>query len=395
MGSNNLSIFNSDMNRFLWRLCAFLGPLFVLVSVPLAVMLLSREVFAPDALAQWHSKAGPDAVYGPGYTNPDKRYKLVSAILHDTPVMSLGTSRVMQFRSSFFRGGEETFYNAGGIISRVTHLTRTLAHLPEGKRVRYLIVGLDQWSYNDNWNGSADDPGVELEYKNAVDSLGNIRNGIRAWPDFFRGKISLSKLAAPSEDLGVNGRLRGNGFRRDGSYVYADILRDPRMSADFEFRDTLSRIRAGRDRFETGTVVSERALRETTHFLEAARARHFEVIGFLPPFAPSIERQLAASVGHSYLRSLPAKLRAVFEAAGVAFHDFTDCTRLGCEDAEFIDGFHGGDTVYARMTVEMARSTPWLSEIVAPTLGEQIERASGLRSFSRAKDVRENVDGVR
>lgn len=368
------------MRRFWLKLAVFLGPFAALFSVPLITMSSSREILPVGQIARSHAaSADANVVYGPAYTNPDKRYKLQSLLIHDVPVVAIGTSRVMQFRSIFFEGGEHTFYNAGAIVSRVTHIRRLLSLLGHGQ-TRYLIVGLDQWSYNDNWEGAADDPGVEAEYLTETDALANLRFGVQAWPDLVRGKIQLGKFLRARPDFGVYALAKGNGFRRDGSYLYADILRDPRVGPDFEFRDTFSRIDQTRNRFESGSVVSERAIEETTRMLQACREHGFTPIAFLPPFAPSVRAKLQSSAKHAYLRDVPGLVRQAVEAAGVPFFDFTECGGDGCTDAEFIDGTHGGDVIYGRILAAMAERVPWLAERLTAHLSERIEAARGART---------------
>jgi hypothetical protein len=366
------------MKRFWHKLLAFATPLLALYSVPLITMGFSREILPVDKLARTHAATSDaNVVYGPAYTNPDKRYKLESMRLHNAPVVAVGTSRVMQFRSTFFDGGEHTFYNAGGLVSRIWHVRRVLAHLPPA-RTRFVILGLDQWSYNDNWEGAFDDPGVDAEYTAETDALANLRFGLQAWPDLVEGKISLRRLAfSTSSDLGVYARMKGNGFRRDGSYYYADQLRDPTAGADYEFRDTLARVRNERQRFQAGTTVSAQALEETRRLLDACRVRGLEVIAFLPPFSPTVSDVLRASPKHAYLQEVPARVREVVTAAGFPFFDFTDCREQGCVDAEFIDGMHGGDTLYARLLLEMASGVPWLAEHIDTNLAARAERARG------------------
>ena len=268
-------------------------------------------------------------------------------------------------------------HRPGGLVSRLHHLRRALAHLPRGSRSHYLIIGFDQWSYNDNWEGAGDDASVEAEYADGSDALGNLRYGMRAWPEYLRGRLPLGELLGRSPSFGVNARLRGNGFRHDGSYLYADILRDPASAEDYLFRNTLARVRERRQRFASGAVVSARALEETRAFLEQARGRGVEVVGFLPPFAPTVRARLVDSGVHQYLDVLPASLRQVFDRASVPLFDFTSCEPVGCTDAEFIDGFHGGETVYARLLLEMARTVPWIEARLAAELRDRLVRAAG------------------
>lgn len=98
---------------------------------------------------------------------------------------------------------------------------------------------------------------------------------------------------------------------------------------------------------------------------------------FPPPFAPTVVAALRESGSHSYLDALPARLRDLFENEKVPFFDLTTCEALGCSDAEFIDGFHGGETVYARLTLEMGRSVPWVQAKLSPSLPGRLELGVG------------------
>ena len=367
----------SDLQpRFWYKMLAFVGPCLAIASVPVITMALSREVLSGSAIAKMHLTS-PGAVYGPAYTNPDKRYKLESVILHRAPIVALGSSRIMQLRASFFQSGERVFYNAGGIASRLWNFRRALKLIPTTAKPTTAIIALDQWSYNDNWSWAVDDPSVESEYSTDADALANLRAGFQAWPDVVSGKLKLSALCRADGDIGVFAITKGNGFRHDGSYYYADLIAHPSTGSDFQFSDTLARIRDGRQRYEYGAVVSDAALAETVQIARAYRDSGIEPVFVLPPFPPTVLAALRNSKHHEYLTRLGQSLREVLAADSVPLFDFTDCAPVGCTDAEFVDGSHGGEALYARMLLAVAGELPSLRSQVAASLSDRAARSIG------------------
>jgi hypothetical protein len=319
---------------------------------------------SPDEVARWHESASLGALYGPGYVNPDKRYKLASLQLRDAEFCSVGSSRVMQIRSDFFRGGERAFYGAGGIASQVSHLTPVLGRIA-GSRVKHVIVGLDPWWFNPSNPVTTVDPAVEAEYSDAWDRLGALQGAIKhSWQDLAGHKLSLVRIVSDRADMGTSAIMRGDGFRRDGSYSYAFELAHPTETEDFEFRDTLGRIRTRSRLFEVGDHPSVAALATLRTFLRTSKALGIDVALFAPPFPPTIGGALRASGVHQYVWELPERIEQVAKEEGVGFVNFTDCGPIACDDEEFIDGLHGGSRIYARIVLELARRLPWLDAAV-------------------------------
>ena len=80
---------------------------------------------------------------------------------------------------------------------------------------------------------------------------------------------------------------------------------------------------------------------------------------------PGSARVMVSNVTYETAPALYEEIAARFAAAGGEFYDFT---AIESEDVEYIDGFHGGDRVYARIALALDEE----SEILA---GE-IDRAA-------------------
>jgi hypothetical protein len=346
------------------KLAIFFLPFVGIYGLPAIVLAASGEILAADEIAARHFEGPRTAVYGAAYTNPDARYKLVMLELHKPRVVAIGSSRTEQFRSDMF-DRTAAFYNAGLLTERLYEFRRALAHLPEGN-VESLILILDQWSFNANWPNSADNVLFEKEIAaGSSNALNAVQRGARTiWPHVLSGYLPLAEALSRNDNIGVSGRVRGNGFRWDGSYAYTDFARVRATLPDFEFKDTLKRIERGERRFEPGDDVDPNAITELRELLAAARARGLNVVAILPPFAPTVERALRASPRHAYVQKIHAAIAPVFAAAGYRVVDFTSCEALGCSDEEFYDGFHPGPKADARLLARLADEVPWLDAIV-------------------------------
>lgn len=346
--------------RFFLKLALFLGPIAAIFALPIAVLVRSWELAPVSAIAAAHRRSSAHATYGPAYTNPVKGYKLASIRAREAPLVAIGTSRIMNVRADFFRGGEASFYNAGGIVARL-YDHRILLRKLRGTSTRQLLVTIDMWAFNEASDEFAPDPGVEADYDGAISSLDVIQRALKIYPDLQRGKFALGQIFGARDAFGINAMTHGNGFLRDGSYLYADLLRDPASGDDFEFHDALGRVRTGTRHYEYADAPSAKGLAELERLADAWRAAGLEVAVFLPPYAPAVVAAMRARGGYGYVFDGAHAVEAVLTARGIPFADFTTCGAIACTDEDFLDGTHGGSALYAKMLLAFGERVPWLA----------------------------------
>lgn len=347
---------------FLRRLALFSLPLVLVLAMPLYVLARSGELEAldiPSAIRLQRSTRS-HILYGPAYSDCQKYYKLEGALAVAPTVMALGNSRVMQLRAPFFTA---SFYNAGGGASQAPHFRQFLARIPRARQPKLLFISLDHYFFSGVWKSRAEAP-----YEEQVAGCTNALNVIqRSWLQIYRdraeGKFRLGALGRHDEyrAIGLNAWVNRNGFRNDGSWLYGQVVRNPENAAthhDFHFSDTLSRIRLGGLRFEWADHASMDLVRQMGEFAAYAERRGIHVVGFLPPYAPTVQDAMARTDHYGYMGEIVHGLEPLFTAAGASFFDFTDTRRLGVGDRSFIDGFHGSDRVYLLMLQEMASRDP-------------------------------------
>lgn len=175
----------------------------------------------------------------------------------------------------------------------------------------------------------------------------------------------MARVNGGCRSIGMTAAMTASGFRPDGSYRYGPLLDVPvaERSVPDRLSGTLSRIRKGRPPFVYGANVHEPSVAELRSLLQWCASRNIKVIGYLPPFAPTVVAAMRLPPSrYAYLDQLPGPLSQAFRAHNYPFFDFT--LFPGAPDAEFVDGVHGSERVGAKMPVEMARQSPVAAEIV-------------------------------
>ena len=347
------------MKRFLLRLFVWaLVPVLLLFSLFAGLLIHTGELTSPDQLIQ-DTLAGKTTLVEPLYFGGEFQnwYKAQVAWAKGAEVLVLGTSRTMQIRGCMLPGAE-SFYNGGGGISDLDELLDYLSRFEEEKLPRLLILGLDQYFFNSVWSGCEE----AIPWNYGSSPMNPLASTVDAIRRYGWGSYSLrAVLSAAPGCVGLPACARQRGFSPDGSYHYGLDAEDG--AVDLTFDDARRRITSGVSRFEYGDTVNSNALDRLDEVLTFCDEKGISVIGFFPPYAPSIGAIMQQSGNYSYIDQLPQQVGAVFSRheSGVALYDFTYME--GVSDEQFVDGFHGGDLVYAEMLRRMAADGGPLAEL--------------------------------
>ena len=113
------------MQRFLKNLTLFLIPGMVVLIFPTIVLFWSGEFYSVDKIGKI-ARDHRAVIIGLAYTNYAVEYQLQETIFRKPKILALGSSRVGQFRSLFFRE-PDLFYNTTGAIGAISFasVTRT------------------------------------------------------------------------------------------------------------------------------------------------------------------------------------------------------------------------------------------------------------------------------
>lgn len=360
-------------------------PVALVFGFPAGLLSLSGELtpIAELSTRQSHARQriGPSTLIGLAYTDPAELLKLRGTLDAQTSVLALGTSRALQFRAEMFNASAR-FFNAGRAVSKIRHLRPFLNQIPAGREPKVIVLGLDQYFFNANWDNLANDDYVRvLAGARQLSPFEILASHFRdVYADYASGKISAATLAAAQQDprrIGLTALSKNAGFRSDGSYRYPhDDNPQSQTWRDYQYRDTLNRIANGGFRFEPGATVNPAAIAELKAFLAECRRRNIYVVGYLPPYAHAIYKTMLDSGKFDYLPQLDPALRPLFAEQGFAFFDFSDLASVNASDAETLDGFHGSEKAYGRMVLHMAERDATLAQFVdVAALRAAIERA--------------------
>ncbi|MCR5562077.1 MAG: hypothetical protein K6F46_01715 [Desulfovibrio sp.] len=330
-------------------LCAF--ALCVIVPYSAWWLHASGDVAVERAVAA--QAGGEFALFGSGVSQDfvDYKLRLYEAVKPD--VLTIGSSRVMQFRGAYFN---RKYLNMGGVAGNLPVLRSTLDALLSMHRPEAVIIGLDFWWFMPQWNPDPfmEEPPTSGSYNYGLESLK------KPWSWLLDGKISPAELAAPlagvfgggfrGDRYGIMAQQTDDGFGPDGSWYYTADVTGRKKPFDFRFCDTLTQVARGIKAFYR--VPEGQAGPSATHLDAFAeiwcklRSRGIKTFVFIAPLS---ERVLAA------MREKPGDYPHLFELAGalkargIDVMDFTDPRSLGSNDCEFVDGFHGGEVAYVRI----------------------------------------------
>lgn len=283
-----------------------------------------------------------------------KHQQVVESPRYD--VLALGSSRVLQFRQEMF---QSAFYNAGFTIKGISDFKSFIQSLPADKMPRMLIIGLDQWMFNANWDSLS----LELSptyWSEGFNFFPPSSTLISAMEDISSSKYDLCNEVDTSRSrIGLIAIENEQGFRNDGSMYYggqiSKLLSHSEEAMDFEYQDTYLRIKSGNRRFEYGEQVNPDAVSELANFLELCTENRIAVVAFIPPLSVEIDSVLVSSGQYQYMNDIEESIHPLFEKnETLELWNMSDLRDFGSGDDETIDGFHGGEVAYLRMLISMA-----------------------------------------
>lgn len=345
----------------------FLLPLLLLLGPNYYVLFFSKENFynIDKAINNFENKK---YLIGYLYNENNYRYIKYKALSEKkATVVALGSSRVLPFREEMF---EADFYNAGFAVDNVQDFQGFLSCLPEKNLPDYLILGLDQWMFNEAWNDlTLHTPKPHWMKNNTFDAGKGIKKTENLYPDLLSGQLRLDRQAknASIEPIGLNALLHSTGFRNDGSSYYGELIqklidKDTTLS-DYNFKNTLRRINDGNERFQFGDQVSEKELLTLNRLLSFCKSKNIQVIGFIPPFADAVYSKIKNSGNYEYLEKLYPALVPIFNKFDYEIYCYNSVSSCGSNDQEATDGFHGGENTYLRIIIDMLKNKSSLNKV--------------------------------
>lgn len=346
--------------RFLLKLILFALPFAIPFFVLCGFLIYTGEAMPLWLVARIQMSDSP-VLYRPRYGNRDPEFKTLSANLRQPQVITIGSSRVLQFRSLFFDKQPHEFYNAGGpgwTLDQVQTLLQGLTFTP-----KVVIIGLDQPWFNDAYVNDSPVPPPTNDFANIFMINRSFLQDVIAGQtfDFERDIGRYLKRIEPGHGglaLGLRAIRDGHGFRNDGSEQYGDFLVAHWLDMPTERRNHLDMLRDGQDMYVDGSTVSATRLQQLDDVLAWCKQRGIFVIGFQPSFMPSLYPQLIGDGKHTYVLKLDAAIQPIFQKYGDTYFNFADSSELGATDDDFFDGWHASEQINMRLYMRMLQALP-------------------------------------
>ena len=308
-----------------------------------------------------HKQAqGQFVIFGSGMSQDFVDYKLRLYSAKKPVVLTLGSSRVMQFRGKYF---SRPFVNVGGTAGNLAVLRSTIDAMLAVHKPEAIVLGLDFWWFTRKWepNPYQSTPPTSGSYNYGFDTLKT------PWEWLLTGRVSPAEFLAPvtgtfrANRYGIMAQRFGDGFASDGSWYYTADVTGQQKPFDYQFRDTLKQVEYGIKAFSYAPEISQEHLDAFAEIYCKLQARGIKTFVFISPLSVRVLEAMKAREGqYPQLFSLYESLRQ----RGIDVMDFTDPRRFGSGDCEFVDGFHGGDVTYARVLRDMADHYPALRPYV-------------------------------
>ena len=303
----------------------------------------SGDVAVERAVA---SQAGGNfAIFGSGVSQDFVDYKLQLYAAVKPEIAVVGSSRVMQFRGSYFR---RPFVNVGGTAGNLSVLRSTIDAMLRIHRPQAVIIGLDFWWFSAGWqkNPFAPEPPTSGSYVYDLETLK------APWKWLLEGKIGWREFFAPltgafrDDRFGIMAQRSSDGFASDGSWHYTADVTGQQRPFDYQFGDTLKQVRYGIKAFAPAPVLSEEHLDAFAEIYCRLKSRGIQTYVFIAPLSATVlDAMRERQAGYPHLFSLYTALME----RGIDVMDFTDPRKFGSSDCEFVDGFHGGEVTYTRI----------------------------------------------
>ncbi len=268
----------------------------VLVSIPLALwwreLYALRFLKAAGELQPVESivtqQQATDALYGSALFEDEFRYKLELIRARRPEIVALGSSRTLQFRQEFF---SVPFVSAGRAMNSIPEGARFVDEMLKVHRPRLVILGLEVWWLNPNWR------------EPRISQRDLIRTGPLVssfWSYVNERKITAAKTlrvvfgedsnpVSARHSIGIAALARGGGFRPDGSRDYGARYFgiDPTFD-DKNFENARYRVRNGTSLLNYGEEIDRDRLATLAQIVARLQEAGVEVVGVLPPLAPTV-----------------------------------------------------------------------------------------------------------
>jgi hypothetical protein len=380
------------MFKFALKLIIFFLPISVIFLFPAFIYWQAGE-FMPVPEIAAAQQGNKEVLFGMLFENVVREYKRQLVIKRDPTIITIGASRVFQFKDFFFASSTH-FTNAGGAVALlgiqgqggIRDYTDFLKSLPPDNHISVIIMGVDPFMFQPGQTF-----GLEGEPDSVLQRVGQFLVGDwrRVYYSYYDGKFTLTRLFEKKKEgttIGVLAMMDDTGFLNDGSFFEGTKV-EPENHREILaniLADRNAALIADRGGSEYSDTISADSMQNLRDFLAYCKEKNIYVIGYMPPHPHLfIETLMSKQDGISAtVTRLPKKVKTVFDTENYPFFDYTDGATVGIPDTEYLDDLHTSDKGQLRILIDMTEkvnilkkyvSLPALKMLLAKTKDDYIE----------------------
>jgi hypothetical protein len=373
------------MITFIKKVIVFFIPLLLVYAFPLTIYILGKEYIPLSDIVK-RQYEDPSILYGFSYYGePHVPYKMLLVQAAKPDIIVFGSSRSFQIRKEFFITPDR-YVNAAvprPSIGDLGNMQIFINALPRDGKERTLFLLLDKRFFTEEYPD-----GLSVKEDSFVTKFTRLSGKpLRLiYLDYFSHRYTLHDLISASlhtNNIGLWSLIAGSGYRIDGSHKEGYYMNKPDRKSllTVDIHDRVEQIK----NYDPELLQKEESLipqnlQALRSILSLCKERNIRVVGFIPPDPIAVAQEI--HTGKSpYAQSqikLVQRIASTFSLSQVEFFDLSDITLFGGKDDEFIDLIHGGDLVYARLFLYMAKQDISLNRVIdVHTLEKVIQDSKG------------------
>jgi len=317
----------------------------------------------------------PELVTGRAvFTYQGSLYKYLSLQKRAPSIWVIGSSRAMQFRSMMFNPFEKDFYNAGGIFHNLLDLEFFARKFKEGELTppRMILLTIDPW-----WlKQSAHKESSRLAKLHSENGrlYPALRDQFFAFRDYLEKPVvslrvfnlfdSLRMRQYPYNASGLRPILTGDGFRYDGSRLYAkniqSFIKQPKYQ---EVRGFNQEAAEEKGRFKPTEGLSSQYLERLLKSIRVFASQRIEIHTLFPPVSNEIQTILKKADSrnsesrHWWFECTDTAAKKIREE-GIPCKVVSSPADFGLDDRVMIDGIHPSEVFVAHILKDLINQSP-------------------------------------
>jgi hypothetical protein len=365
------------IGKFTLRFLLFLSPFLVTVIICEFKLYELGETIPVDMVLTAQMAENSEIEFMRGIVSQDYNvYKMQGIRYHKPDLLVLGSSRVMMFRSFHFIDST-SFYNAGGILQCAADVEEFSKLICDGKLnlPKIIVIGIDPWWFKRDMDRTE----TWLDDYNLVDHAKLFSERPRTYFKLITNRDILNAPVIESENIGAYSKIKGSGFRKDGSKsieseVIDGYLKNPKY-IDRENPPIRDRIKQGLTNRFSPAIPDEKTLDRTIAALQKITKAGVKIVVYFPPFSTESMDLLNQSEKHfEWWNFIQQTAFPAFRIASDYIIN-TECPRdYNLKDDYFLDGFHPSEVFIGYQLQEHSKRSELLRQLINPeinTLNQQ------------------------